>query len=242
MSQRRLPVPVLDVVETGLGRSARRDPVVGSTGGPAGNARLTAWLGLVLLVLFLAELVTLLNVRGLITWHIALGALLIPPSLAKTAATGWRVVRYYRRSAPYVEAGPPPLLLRLLGPLVVLGTLTVLGTGVLVELLGPDRGRQPFLTVVGSGISALTLHQASVLLWAGATGLHVLARLLPAARLVTGSEHDVPGARSRLLVLVATAAAAALLVPLLLAGGSSWRSDNRSGDVRGSGDGHAGQG
>lgn len=89
------PTPIVAVVETALGRAHRRDPVTGSTRGPAGNARLTAWLGLALLVLSVAELATLLDVRGLIIWHIALGAILIPPSLVKTVSTGWRVVRYY---------------------------------------------------------------------------------------------------------------------------------------------------
>src|SRR3954452_15080190 len=100
---------------TALGREHREDPVLPGSGGPAGNARLTAWTGLVLLVLFLAELVTLLDVRGLISWHVALGVLLIPPALLKTASPGWRILRYYPGSRPSREAGPPPLLLRVLG-------------------------------------------------------------------------------------------------------------------------------
>src|SRR4249919_1797513 len=85
-----------ETVSVALGRVHRRDPVLAGTGGPAGNALLTAWTGLVLLVLGVAELLTLINVRGLISWHVALGALLVPPALVKTASTGWRVVRYYR--------------------------------------------------------------------------------------------------------------------------------------------------
>ena len=77
---------------TALGREHRTDPVVPDTGGPSGNARLTAWTGLFLLVLFIAELVTLLDVRGLIGWHLSVGVLLVPPALLKTATTGWRVV------------------------------------------------------------------------------------------------------------------------------------------------------
>ena len=69
-------------------------------GVPPGNARLTAWTGLVLLVLFLAELVTLLDVSGLISWHLALGVALGPPALLKTTTTGWRVVRYYTGTGP----------------------------------------------------------------------------------------------------------------------------------------------
>ena len=130
-----------EALETAIGRGHRTDPVLPRSGGPAGNASLTAWTGLVLLVLFLAELVTLLDVRGLISWHVALGALLVPPALLKTATTGWRIARYYAGSAAYRTAGPPPLALRLLGPLVVLSTLAVLGSGVALVLVGETSSR-----------------------------------------------------------------------------------------------------
>jgi len=84
----KFPKSLNDFVDVAADRGPRRDPVRPGSGGPAGNAQLTAWLGLTLLVLFLAELVTLLNVRGLITWHLTFGLLLIPPALAKIATTG----------------------------------------------------------------------------------------------------------------------------------------------------------
>ena len=62
--------------------------MVAGSGGPAGNAVLTAWTGLTLLVPGVAELLTLFDVRGLITWHVAMGALLVPPALVKTGSTG----------------------------------------------------------------------------------------------------------------------------------------------------------
>src|SRR5436309_13379598 len=96
---------------TTTGHEHRHDPVLQHTGGPAGNARLTAWTGIVLLPLFLAETVTLVSVGHLISWHIAMGALLVPPALLKTASTGWRITRYYTGDRRYVEAGPPPFLL-----------------------------------------------------------------------------------------------------------------------------------
>src|SRR6266581_6310590 len=125
----------VDFARQAAGRSHRRDEVVGASGGPAGNARLTAWTGLLLLVLFGAELVTLLDVRGWLDWHIVIGVLLIPPALVKTASTGWRIVRYYTGSRAYRDAGPPTLVLRVLGPLVVLFTLAVLGSGVALILV-----------------------------------------------------------------------------------------------------------
>jgi len=97
--------------------------VLPGTGGPAGNALLTAWTALVLLVASVAELLTLVNVNGLLSWHVAIGALLVPPALMKTTSTGWRTARYYT-GHPLVPGGwSAALLMRLLGPLVVVSTL-----------------------------------------------------------------------------------------------------------------------
>ena len=123
-----------------VGTTAPADPVVPGGGGPAGNVILTAWTGLVLLALSVAELLTLFDVRGLISWHVAIGVLLIPPALLKTGTTTWRMVQYYRGDGAYQQSGPPPLLLRL-GPLVVLSTLGLLATGVLLVLLGEETSR-----------------------------------------------------------------------------------------------------
>ena len=139
----------MEAVDAALGRSHRTDPVSGSSGGPAGNGRLIAWTGLVLLVLFVAELVTLLDVRSLIGWHLALGVFLVPPVLLKTATTGWRIVRYYTGLEPYRQAGPPPALLRVLGPLVVVASLGLLATGVALVLLGERSSRQTSIAVLG---------------------------------------------------------------------------------------------
>jgi len=117
-----------DAIGQATGRAHRDDEVLPGSGGPAGNARLTAWTGLLLLLLFGAELITLLDVRGLLSWHIAVGVLLVPPALVKTASTSWRIIRYYTGNAPYRRAGPPPLALRVLGPLVVGATLAVLAS------------------------------------------------------------------------------------------------------------------
>lgn len=220
------PAPVTDVLHAASGRAPRHDPVLPGSGGPAGNAQLTAWLGLSLLVLFLAELITLLDVQGLITWHLAIGALLIPPALAKTATTGWRMVRYYTGAPVYTQAGPPPLLLRLLGPLVVLGTLALLGTGTALVFVGPDGADRTLLSVLGQQVTPLTLHQASFAFWAVTTGVHVLARLLPALHLATTTPHDAPlaGWRSRIGVLVGVTAAAATVGAVLLAVATPWTS------------------
>jgi hypothetical protein len=212
-------------METALGREHRNDPVLPRTGGPAGNARLTAWAGLALLVLFVAELVTLLDVRGLIGWHLALGVVLVPPALLKTATTGWRIVRYYVGNQPYLEAGPPPLLLRILGPLVVLTTLVLLGSGVALVALGEEGGRRTLFTLLGQRLDVLTLHQASFAVWAVVTGLHVLGRLLPAWQLTRPSGPATPGPRRRATTLVVALALAAVCAGWVLVHDGGWRSD-----------------
>jgi len=80
--------------------------------GVAANARLTASNAAVLLVLLAAEAITLLRVRQLLSPHVFIGTVLIPPVLLKVASTTWRFARYYRGAPAYRRKGPPPLLLR----------------------------------------------------------------------------------------------------------------------------------
>lgn len=97
-----------DVVASASGAELRHDPELPRTGGPAGNARLTAWTGLLLLVGYLVECFTLLSLHAMLTVHILVGAILVPLVMLKTATTGWRIVRYYLGSPSYRAAGPPP--------------------------------------------------------------------------------------------------------------------------------------
>ena len=208
------------LVAEATGRSDRPDPRKARTGGPAGNARLTAWTGMVLLALLAVEGITLIDVRGLITWHIVVGALLVPPAVLKTATTGWRMIRYYAGSRDYRAAGPPPLLLRLLAPLVVGSTLALLTTGIVVGVAGPDSARASFW---GTPASLLFLHQASFALWVGATSLHVLGRLVPAARIISGrAASAVDGRALRGAVVVAVLALAAWVATIILAASAGW--------------------
>jgi hypothetical protein len=208
----------MKTVAEAIGRDHRVDPVTGASGGPAGNARFTAWTGAVLLVLLAVEGVTLLDIRGLITWHLVVGVLLIPPALLKTATTGWRVLRYYTGSRPYRDAGPPPMLLRLLGPVVVVATLAVLASGLVLLLIGPAASRRPLLAARGGSIDAVMIHKATFVVWFGVTALHVLGRFVPALRLTLPSSRAVPGESWRglalLLTLVAAVAAAVVILDM----------------------------
>jgi hypothetical protein len=218
-----------DLVDEAVGRSHRRDGVLPRTGGPAGNARLTAWTGAILFVLFVAEVVTLLDVRGWISWHVALGVLLVPPALLKTATTGWRFLRYYTRGRPYVEAGPPLLPLRVLGPFVVLSTLGLLGSGLVLIAIGEARSREDGVL----GFSWANIHQAFFIVAGVAVSLHVLARAVPAFLLVTGRRKEepgpaprVPGGAARIALVVLTLAVAGVTTALVLPAASSWQHED----------------
>ncbi len=138
-----------------------RKPVADPTGGAEGNERLTAMTGAVLLLLLAAEGVTILAKRQLLTAHFFIGFLLIGPVLLKLASTGYRFIRYYTGSAPYVRKGPPAPLLRLLGPAVIGTSVGVLGSGVGLAFYGP----RPLL---------LLAHKGFFVLWFGAMSIHVL--------------------------------------------------------------------
>ena len=138
--------------------------------GVEGNSRLTSVNGMVLLVLLAVEGFTVLSVRQMITVHVYLGVLLVGPVLLKCATTMYRFARYYRGAKPYVRKGPPHPVLRLLGPIVILSSLAVLGTGIGLILAGPEH-REPMLT----------LHQASFIVWLGAMTVHVLGHLVEAS-------------------------------------------------------------
>ncbi len=191
-------------------------------GGPEGNARTTGLTAAVLLVLLAAEGATLLQVHAWITPHVVIGMVLVPFVLLKVGTTMWRMANYYRGPGPYRDRGAPPLLLRLLGPVVVLLTLLVFASGIAL-LLVPRSVRDPVFFV----------HKASFVLWFGAMTIHVLGHVLETstlapADLVARTRRQVRGAGARLWAqagcLVAGVLLAALMAPTigpwLAAGGS----------------------
>jgi hypothetical protein len=230
MQVRSVGVPAIDdVVDEAVGRRHRPDPVVGRTAGPAGNAQLTAWTGLLLLALAAVELVTLIDVHGLLSWHVVVGVLLAAVAALKIATTGWRFLRYYAGHRPYEQAGPPPSLLRILGPLVVLSTVGVLASGLWLVAVGPGSGRRTLFTVLGQRLDLVSIHQALFIVFAVAAGLHLLARLVPAVVLATergrqGGGH-LRGRAARVAVLLATLVAGGLAAALILPAASAWHDE-----------------
>lgn len=208
-------IPVVQV-ESILGR--RRRSRVGRAharrrlGGAAGNSHLTALTAIVLLVLLAVEGATLVSLQTFLSWHIFVGMLLVPIVGLKIATTGYRFVRYYANRAEYVAAGPPPILLRLLGPVVVLSTLALFATGVALVVIGPGA---PLV---------LGLHKASFAVWVGAMALHVLAHLLRVRELVAGQFHgDGAGASGlRLGLLAAVVVTGAILATATYSLAAPW--------------------
>jgi hypothetical protein len=158
-----------------------------SAGGTEGNERLTVQTGALLFVLLAVLGVTILRIGQLLWLHLFLGLVLLGPVALKLASTGYRFVRYYTSEPRYRRKGPPPQLLRLLGPVLVISTLTVFASGVALLALGPSsRG------------SLLLVHKVSFFVWLAVTVLHVLGHLPEIRRGLLGERR----LRGEILTLV----------------------------------------
>jgi hypothetical protein len=192
-----------------------------TSGGTAGNERLTAVTGTVLLILLAVIGVTILRLRPLLSVHLFVGMLLIPPVLLKMSSTGYRFFRYYTANPPYRRKGPPAAPLRIIAPMVVASTLAVLGTGVALLLVGPS-----------SRDTLLPLHKISFFVWLAFTGLHVLGHLaeMPSAlkadyRPSAALTSDVTGRSGRVLALSAALVAGVVLAILVIPEFGAWLHD-----------------
>ena len=172
------------------------------TGGVDGNERLTSLVAVVLLILlFLAGLtVPVANVQTRL--HVFLGVVVIPPVLLKVASTSWRFLKYYTGSFSYRRKGPPMLLLRLLGPVIVVLTLVMLFSGVGL-VIGAPRSLHPQLSQI---------HHASFFLWFFATAVHVLGHLKETLSVaprdfIRGTRRRVRGSAARAWTTLASVAA-----------------------------------
>jgi hypothetical protein len=184
--------------------------------GVAGNERLTALAGAVLLVLIVAELVTIPNIRALMSMHVFVGVLLAGPLAVKTASTGWRFIRYYTHNPAYRRKGPPRLLQRALSPLLLIATLVVIGSGTALVTTRPGTYSPLYIT-----------HKASSVAWAVLVGIHLLAYLRRIPQPITADwRHDhtqrAPGRRYRLAVNLAALAAGAIAAILVLPAFTPW--------------------
>jgi hypothetical protein len=150
--------------------------------GVVGNEQLTALVSLVLLVLIIVELVTSAFLRLWLPAHTVVGVLLAGPLLVKMGGVGWRFLRYYTRAPAYVRRGPPPLVLRVLGPLLLVTTLVMVGSGIGLVVTGP---LQPFLLT----------HGFSALLWLPLIAVHSLAHWSQVPRSIASDWSPRQGSR-----------------------------------------------
>ena len=177
---------------------------------PAGNERLTAAVGLILLVGTALELGTLLlGLQHFLSWHVFVGLVLLPPIGLKLASTGWRFMRYYTRNEDYRVKGAPQLLMRLLAPLLVAFTVLLFGSGVAMGF------------VHGHALQiARRIHGPAAFFWTVTVGLHVLLYIRRALRstaqdILPRTRAEAAGAALRTLLL-ATALAGGLVVGIAL--------------------------
>lgn len=190
--------------------AARRAAPDSTDQGVESNARLTGATAVVLLVLFAIEGATLLGIRAHLSIHVFVGTMLIPPVVLKVGSTTWRFVKYYSGSPVYRRKGPPPALLRALGPVLVVLTIILLGSGIAL-VFSPNA----------AGGRLLFIHKASFVLWFGVMVIHVLGHILETAKLapldwVRRSRSQVAGASARQWTLAASLAVGLVLGALML--------------------------
>ncbi len=186
-------------------------------GGTDGNEQLTAVAGVILLVLFAVLGISIIRIGQLLWLHLFLGVLLVGPVALKLASTGYRFTRYYAANPAYRRKGPPHLVMRMLGPLVILSTLAVFLTGLLLLIDGP----------AAPSILRL-LHKLTFFAWLAVVGVHVLGHLaeLPSAlRAVSRAErrtYNLPGSRGRGLAVLAALLGGLVLALLFLPDIHTW--------------------
>ena len=180
--------------------------------GAEGNERLTAMTGAVLLIGLAVECYTILRIGRLLTLHVFLGMLLLGPVVLKAGSVLYRFVRYYTGSEPYRRKGPPALLLRVIGPIIMLLTACVFGSGIMLVVTGPSYGPPG---------GWLEVHRISFIAWAVFIVIHVLAyvprvpRLLAAEARGGGSLLGLLGGRGTRLALLIASLLAGLVIALL---------------------------
>jgi cytochrome c biogenesis protein CcdA len=169
-------------------------------------------------VLLAVEGITVLRVGSLLTLHVFVGMLLVPPVLVKLASTIWRFAKYYTGSREYREKGPPPVVLRLLGPFVALLTIILFASGILL-LFVPHTWRGDMLL----------LHQASFVVWFGCMTIHVLGHVRETAQLSTKdwvrrTRVRVAGSRWRRLAITTSLACGVVLALVTVPAVGPWLS------------------
>jgi hypothetical protein len=187
-------------------------------GGTAGNRLLTNAVGAILLMLLAVIGVTIVRIGQLLSVHLFVGMLLIPPVLLKLSSTGYRFIRYYTHNPRYVREGPPLLPLRLIAPMVVLSSAVVLVTGVVLLFAGPSARATWF-----------PIHKDSFFVWVAFMVVHVLGHLPDMPRVLRTDygpsaqySSDVTGRAGRMLALAGALVAGVVLAVLVIPDFGPW--------------------
>jgi hypothetical protein len=192
-------------------------------GGTTGNERLTTVVGATLIVLLAVIGLTILHIRSLLSVHLFVGMLLVPPVLLKFSSTGYRFVRYYTGNPRYREKGPPELALRVIAPMVVLSTLVVFVSGVVLLFAGPSARATWF-----------PIHKDSFFVWVAFMAIHVIWHLPSMPRVLRADYRrfaddgyedmsgDVTGRAGRVLALSSALVVGAILAIIVIPEFGPW--------------------
>jgi hypothetical protein len=179
------------------------------SGGANGTEILTSAVAAVLVGLLAAEWITVVHMQGLLSAHMFLGLVLIPPVALKLGSTGYRMVNYYADSRAYRRLGPPVLPLRLMAPVFAASTIALLASGWLLLGLGHKSN------------ALVTIHKLSAIVFGVTLAAHFLAYIPRVVRSVrtdwaAARRRAVPGAGVRaMLVAAAVGGGIALALALL---------------------------
>ena len=223
------PAAIAASGDGGRGEKTAPSGRAAQSGGAEGNERLTAMTGAVLLVLLAVECYTIFSIGRLLTLHVFLGMLLLGPVTVKAGSVLYRLARYYTGSAPYRRKGPPAPLLRVTGPVIMLLTACVFGSGIMLGVTGPSYGPPS---------AWLVIHRISFFAWIFFIVIHVLAYVPRLPRLLAAETRgasvpegetggygaaggharrvmEVLGGRGTRLALLTASLAAGLVIALL---------------------------
>ena len=119
---------------------------------------------------------------------------------------GYRFARYYLGDHRYRAAGPPHPITRVIGPVLVVSTIALFGTGVELWLFGFQLGDE-----------WLTWHKLTFALWFVTMVVHVVAYLRRAPELAIADARDGSraGLARRSLVVGSLLFGAALAIAML---------------------------
>jgi hypothetical protein len=199
-----------------------RNPIIAGGLRVAANSRLTAMSAIVLSALFCIQTTTVvLGVKSVLTLHVVIGLLLVPPLLVKIGSVSWRFIKYYRGDPAFRKKGPPKPAMRLLGPLLLFTTVVLLVSGVTL-LLAPSS----------FGGSIRRIHGGSFYIWLLLVLVHVVAHAKDIRRVaprdwVHRSRKAVPGALVRQMVVLGSLAVGLVLALTLVSHVGTYRHEVR---------------